>query len=177
MSDEPNQSKSTAKSKAIHKARLRHDRPNLIDDLIEEGREQGAFDNLPGKGKPLNLKRNLFAPELELAHGLLQQNDMKPAWITARRDLLAQIEALRAAIQRQWQRHESAYRQAQSDSQRGPLIISWDDACLRWEKQITALNKEIDVFNFKRPSDNLEIFKLSLTQELERAGARRWLRA
>lgn len=52
------------------------DRKSLIDDLIEEAREQGMFDDLPGKGKPLNLKRNPYAAERELAHDLLKNNDL-----------------------------------------------------------------------------------------------------
>lgn len=103
MSDNQNDKqppKNNPEAPAHHRYRMEHDRQNLIDDLIEEGREQGVFDNLPGKGKPLNLKRNLFAPEKELAHGLLKQNDLKPAWIMARSDLKAQIDSLRADIKR-----------------------------------------------------------------------------
>lgn len=165
-----------AADKARHRFRMRHDWHNLIDDLIEEGREQGVFDNLPGKGKPLNLKRNLYAPESELAHDLLRKNDLKPAWIAIRSTLLAQIEMLRSEIQRKWTRYDGEYRVVQGATQQQALIIGWDDTCLVWEAEIVELNKQIESFNLKRLSDNLELFKLNLAEELAKIGARRYLR-
>lgn len=169
-------SENNPETKARHRFRMENDWQNLIDDLIEEGREQGVFDNLPGKGKPLNLKRNRFAPEKELAHRLLKQNDLKPAWIMARSDLTAQIDSLRADIKRKWILYEREYRLGQGEGQRNALVIAWDDACLKWTETITELNQQINNFNLKRPSDNLELFKLSLDNELERISARRYLR-
>lgn len=165
----------TSEAKARHHYRMRHDWNNLIDDLFEEGMKEGVFDNLPGKGKPLQLKRNPYAPEMELAHSLLKRNDLKPAWITARNDLLKEIETLRAGIKQKWIIHEREFRLAQGKGQRDALIISWDDACQGWDVQITVLNKKIELFNLKRPGDNLELLKLTLIRELERAGARRGL--
>ena len=173
--DDPQSEENDPQAKAKHKYRMAHDWRNLIDDLIEEGREQGVFDDLPGKGKPLNLKRNLFAPEKELAHGLLKHNDLKPAWIMARADLTGQIDDLRAEIKRKWDLYEREYRLGQGVAQRSALVIGWDDACLKWAESITELNRQINNFNLKRPSDNLELFKLSLEKELERIGARRYL--
>lgn len=176
MSDNRDKTEKTPDEQAELRYRMRHDWNNLIEDLIEEGKKRGVFDNLPGKGKPLKLKRNLFAPETELAHDLLKHNDLKPAWILARGILREQIDALRAGIRRSWQRHEQAYRLAQGESHRDALILSWDDACQRWQDEIADLNKQVDGFNLKRPSDGLEMFKLELERELERAGARRYLR-
>lgn len=175
-SDDKKLSQNSPDAQARRRYRLEHDRQNLIDDLIEAGREQGVFDNLPGMGKPLNLKRSLFAPEKDLAHGLLKQNDLKPAWIMARSDLLAQIDSLRADIKRKWTLYEREYRLGQGEGQRSALVIAWDDACLKWIETITELNQQINDFNLKRPSENLELFKLSLDAELERASARRFLR-
>ena len=75
MSD-PTPTDPQADKSSEHRWRMRSDWDNLIDELIEEGRRQGAFDNLPGAGKPLNLRRNRYAPETELAHDLLRQNDL-----------------------------------------------------------------------------------------------------
>ncbi len=179
MNDNPDDKKllkNSPEAQAHHRYRMEHDRQNLIDDLIEEGRKQGVFDNLPGKGKPLNLKRSLFASEKELAHGLLKQNDLKPAWIMDRSDLMAQIDSLRTDIKRKWNLYEREYRLVQGEGQRSALVIAWDDACLKWTETITKLNQQINNFNLKRPSENLELFKLSLDNELERASARRYLK-
>ena len=159
---------------AEYRARLRHDRQNLMDELIQEGMDGGLFDNLPGKGKPLNLNKNPYAADMELANELLKENDLPPAWILQRNDILAKIARLRAEIVRQWEWHEREFGIATANKSR--LTIRWDDCCLKWTNEIVELNKEIDGFNLKRPFDNLEIFKLKLEGELKRANAPRWLR-
>ncbi len=160
---------------AEHRARMRHDWSNLIEDLIEEGRKQGIFDDLPGKGKPLKLEGNPYSRETELAHNLLKHNDLRPAWITNRNGLLEEIKALRNEIKHVWKRHEREHRYVQAEAQQRALARSWDEACRNWEARIANLNKQIDSFNLKRPSTNLEMFKLTLEKELERAQARRRL--
>jgi DnaJ family protein C protein 28 len=175
MSDEAADSDAEQESPAERRARMREDWSNLIEDLIEEGRQKGMFDDLPGQGKPLNLNKNPFGRESELAHNLLKQNDLAPAWITNRSQIIDEMESIRQAIQRAWSRHDHAFRYAQADSNRGALKISWDDACLEWQARINDLNKKIENFNLKRPSNQLEIFKLKLEDELTRAGAQRYL--
>ena len=159
---------------AEYRARLRHERQDLIDELIQEGMADGLFDNLPGKGKPLNLQRNLYAADMELANELLKENDLPPAWILQRNEILAKIAKLRAEIERQWDWHQREF--AVAAASRSQLTIRWDDYCLKWDEAIDELNQAIDTFNLKRPSDKLEIFKLNLEDELKRAGAPRWLR-
>ncbi len=60
MEDFLEQSGQNANEQAHHKKRMRQDWDNLIEDIIQEGVEKGLFDNLKGKGKPLNLSRNHF---------------------------------------------------------------------------------------------------------------------
>src|SRR5438105_2844047 len=43
---------------------------SLIDQIVREARERGAFDNLPGTGQPLPVDENPFAGEWELAFRL-----------------------------------------------------------------------------------------------------------
>lgn len=158
------------------RARMRSDWQNLIEDLIEDGRQKGVFDNLPGAGKPLDLSANPYEGDQALANRLLKQNDLKPAWIMQRDYLREQIDGLRNEIERTWQQHDRAYRLAGSQIQIDALVISWDDACLAWEARIGDLNKQIDTYNLKRPNERLEMFKVILDEELTRVGARRYLK-
>jgi hypothetical protein len=159
-----------------HRARMRSDWQNLIEDLIEEGRQKGMFDNLPGQGKPLDLSANPYEGAQALANKILKDNNLKPAWIMEQDYIHKQVERLRSEMVRTWQRYERAYRLAGSPLQEDALVVSWDDACLAWEAQIVAINKQIAVFNLKRPSERLELFKIELVEELERIGARRYLK-
>ncbi|MEZ4591949.1 MAG: DUF1992 domain-containing protein [Chloroflexota bacterium] len=159
---------------AEYRARLRNERADLIEELIQEGFEQGHFDNLPGKGKPLKLNKNPYAADMELANELLKENNLPPVWILQRNELLAKVAKLRAEIERQWGWHQREF--AVASANKGRLTISWDDYCLKWIAEIGELNKGIEAFNLKRPFDNIEIFKLTIESELKRVDAPRWLR-
>ncbi|MCA9916947.1 MAG: DUF1992 domain-containing protein [Anaerolineales bacterium] len=159
---------------AEYRSRLRHERADLIEEIIQEGFEKGHFDNLPGKGKPLNLNKNPYAADMQLANELLKENDLPPVWILQRNEILAKTARLRAEIERQWAWHQREFGVATAN--KGRLTISWDDYCLKWIAEIGELNKAIDAFNLKRPFDNIEIFKLTIDSELKRVAAPRWLR-
>ena len=159
-----------------HKMRMRFDWNNLIDEMIENGRSQGIFDDLKGKGKPLNLNKNPFNQNSEIADSLLKENKMVPAWLAQRNDTQTEIEALRQKINRTWRRYDQEYRFAQGAGIRSGLEIAWDDEIKKWEAAILKINKLVDSYNLKRPVNNLEMYKLRLDDELERVGSRRFLR-
>ncbi|MCO6411867.1 MAG: DUF1992 domain-containing protein, partial [Thiogranum sp.] len=51
---------------------------------------QGVFDNLPGKGKPLNLNEDPNEPpEMRMATKILKNNELPPPWLDARTANLA----------------------------------------------------------------------------------------
>lgn len=176
MADNKPNSENDALDRAKHQYRMRYDWHNLIDDLIQEGREDGVFDNLPGKGKPLKLNKNIYAADSELAHSLMKHNDLTPAWIMNRNHILEKLDALRAHMRRTWQRHEREFRLIEDACHRDSLTISWDNVCQKWQGEIDKLNKEINDFNLKRPIDRMELIKLNLESELKRVNAPRWLR-
>lgn len=184
MSDKPESSADqtpadndpTPVQKAMHQYRMRHDWRNLIDDLIQDGQEKGVFDNLKGKGKPLNLSSGLFGEEKKLAHELLKDNKLTPVWINNRNQVIEETKQLRHEIQTLWVRYEREFRIITDRRHRDNLTLRWDDACLDWEARISKLNKLIDDYNLKRPISSLELYKLSLERELNRSGAKRWLR-
>lgn len=161
--------------RAEHHYRMRHEWKDLIDDLIQDGKEKGVFDNLRGKGKPLNLSKNPFAADMAFANELMKENDIPPTWIQERNGILQDTEALRAEIVRQWEWHQREM-EAVSVADRGRVTISWDDYCLKWIEQMAALNKRIVSYNLKRPLENMELFKLDIDKELARANAPRWFR-
>ncbi len=176
MSEESHKLSENERKQLEHQMRMRYDWDNLIEDMIEDGRQRGLFDDLPGKGKPLNLGPTWQERGNTLANKLLKDNDLKPAWMMHRDAIRDEIERLRVDILTTWTRYEQAFRFAQAPAHQDALVLGWEDACMRWEEWIVNLNRKIRDFNLKRPNDNLEIFHLRLTYELERIGAPRWLR-
>jgi hypothetical protein len=71
---------------------------NIAERKILEAMSEGAFDNLTGKGRPLNLEENPYEdPSLRMAHRLLRNNGFAPAWVEEAKDLEQEIDlALRA---------------------------------------------------------------------------------
>ncbi len=71
-------------------ARYMSSTADLVENQIEKARSKGAFDNLPGAGKPLNIEENPYVdPEMRMALKILKDNDFAPYWI----ELGKEIEA------------------------------------------------------------------------------------
>jgi CRP-like cAMP-binding protein len=53
--------------------------PKAVDLIIQEAMERGEFDNLPGKGKPIDLTAYFDTPEeVRIAYALLKSADILP---------------------------------------------------------------------------------------------------
>ena len=158
-----------------HRRRMRFQWNDLMEDLIEDGRRRGLFENLPGKGKPLNLEQNAYEGNNTLANQLMKANDVKPIWLAQRIGVSEKIDELRTEMARVWERYKMAFSHAYGDSHRQALTIGWDDQCQRWQDAIERLNKQIGTYNLHRPNGQNEVIKLRLNDELIRIDAPRYL--
>jgi DnaJ family protein C protein 28 len=132
---------------------------DLVEQRIQEAMAAGAFDNLPGAGKPLNLKRNPYLdPSLELAYGLLKNNGYTPEWIARDKEIRIQLEAARARLRAVWRR-----RQADRTDE-----TAWQAAVTRFEASLAQLNRKIDDLNLIVPFAVGQRVHLRLENELRR---------
>jgi DnaJ family protein C protein 28 len=139
---------------------------DLVSQQIEEAMRAGAFDNLPGKGKPQDLGTNPNAPsDMDMANRILKENDLSPGWIADRKEMLAKIDDLRQRLSTTWERRQSA------DDSRAPAF--WADDLVRFQTEIDDLNRKIATVNLGMAISRLEIFRLNLDNELKRIGASR----
>jgi hypothetical protein len=70
-----------------------------IDEQIRQAMEEGKFDDLPGKGRPLRLDENPFEdPEWRMAYQVLHNSGYSLPWLESRRELLKDLEAAQAAL-------------------------------------------------------------------------------
>ena len=68
----------------------------FIDEQIRKAIEAGEFDNLPGKGKPIDLRPYFETPEdLRMAYSILKSNNFVPEEI----EMLKDIEALKKRLE------------------------------------------------------------------------------
>ena len=57
----------------------------MVEDVIREAMERGEFDNLPGKGRPLNLSDDpLLDPMTSIVNRILRDNGLSHPLIEAR---------------------------------------------------------------------------------------------
>ena len=67
----------------------------IVEALTKEAMERGEFDNLPGKGKPIDLTEYFETPEeVRLANSVLKNADM----ISREVDLLKEIGELQQIL-------------------------------------------------------------------------------
>ncbi len=145
-------------SEAAH-ARREQERADLIEQRIQEAMANGEFDNLRGRGKPLSFNTNPYLdPAQELAFGLLQNNNMAPAWIERDKEIRREVAAARDKLRLAWQ----AY-QANLCSE-----TSWQAAIHSFNETLVKLNRKIDHFNLIVPLPTKQHFRLRLEDELRR---------
>ena len=71
---------------------------SAIEKRIREAIARGEFDDLPGKGRPIDLNAYFNTPEeLRMAHALLKSNDFVPAEVELMKEIAALREELRSA--------------------------------------------------------------------------------
>jgi hypothetical protein len=117
---------------------------STVEQQIREAQERGAFDDLPGKGKPL--PRETWEGDWALAHHILRQAGETLAWISLARD----IEAAELKLQ-------TLRRDAASLPRSGP---SWRQersrARERYLREAAALDALLLKYAFVVPSRQLE---------------------
>jgi len=103
------------------------------EEQIRRAMEEGQFDNLPGKGKPLNLDENPYEdPEWRMAHHILHNSGFSLPWIETRREIETNLEAARTSIKTTWDWRKTALE--------GKQPIAFVEA--EWER---AVNAERDI--------------------------------
>ena len=94
----------------------------IADRKIREAMEEGAFENLSGTGRPLNLEEDLAVdPSMRMAYRVLRNNGLAPDWIMESKEIDAEIAR----------------------------VAECEPAARR--ERVEALNRRIAVYNLKAP--------------------------
>lgn len=77
----------------------------LVEEKIREAMDEGKFDDLPGKGKPLNLDDDRSVPEdLRLAFKIMKNAGCLPIEMELRKEIYSVRQMLNAAVDEQTRR-------------------------------------------------------------------------
>jgi hypothetical protein len=110
---------------------------SLVERQIREAMSQGAFDDLPYQGRRLPLEDDSAAGEWAIAHRLLREAGVAPAWIESDKEARRLIAELDALIER------------------APRMSSLSQQRARGELRriVSAANAAIERLNSEAPTD------------------------
>ena len=136
-----------------------------IEDQIRRAMEDGRFDNLPGRGKPLKLDQNPNEdPAWALAHHLLRSSGFTLPWIEAQRGIQAAIEEARTTLRRAWDWRAQA---SSESAPPAPVESEWARALEGFHRQLRAINQRILSYNLEVPSERFQLRPLNFEHELQ----------
>ncbi len=138
--------------------------PN-IEELLRKAMQDGKFDDLPGKGKPLRLDgTNPFAdPEWELAYRMLKESGYSLPWIETLHEIENDHALARKELQRAW-KWRMIYLSAEVPDEKASA--EWKRAQSAFKEKLEALNKRIRDYNLQVPNARFQRPLLNYDQEI-----------
>jgi len=141
------------------------DVPRNIDEQIRQAMARGDFDNLPGKGKPLDLNENPYEdPGWRMAYRMLKENGYTLPWIETRRNIELDFEKAAKSLQQSWEWRKTA------TGRRGLMHAEreWQQALQLFRDEIDKLNKRIRNYNLEVPSDQFQRRQINADLEINK---------
>ncbi|KAM3836997.1 dnaJ homolog subfamily C member 28 [Vipera latastei] len=148
--------------KQSKKAKITQAIERLVEDLIQESMAKGDFDNLSGKGKPLQKFSDCthIDPMTHNLNRILIDNGYQPEWILIQKEIRETIEKLRKTI--------IVSRKKLGD----PITIQqekqWKEVCEEFRENIKILNKRINDFNLVVPILSRQMVHFNADKEIAR---------
>jgi Domain of unknown function (DUF1992) len=142
----------------------------LGERAIREAMARGAFDNLPGHGKPLRLDPRASTPE-GLVAGILKEANVVPEWI----ELAGQIDTARSRLAREVEEAGAARREHEAAAE--ARLAAWRAAAAQLAQRTTDRGWQALVRRLReRPPSpaRLEAALREYLAEAERRRARRF---
>ncbi|KAL6988295.1 hypothetical protein U1Q18_014045 [Sarracenia purpurea var. burkii] len=129
---------------------------NIVEQRIWHSMEEGHFENLPGKGKPLDLSTNPHAdPAEDTLYRILSRNKCAPEWVELNKEIRSHIAEWRSALER-----ALAYREGGDNPK-------WIECSEDLKTQLRSINDKVFRYNLIVPFGR-QMFELKWEKELDR---------
>ena len=139
-----------------------HDLDDFIDRRIKQAQEEGTFENLPGKGKPLT---HLDSDPL---NSVLKAQGFTTRWIDLDHDIRQKTEIAEQAVKRTYEWIMQTWSAGSAD--RGFAQEEWRKARRIFRQRLDEINQLIKSYNLQVPSTIGQKFSLKEEEELRRLG-------
>jgi hypothetical protein len=148
----------------------------IAERKIQDAIKDGAFDNLPGKGKPLDLDSDSgIPPEMRAASRILKNANVPPDWIQLDkgiRHLIENCRSLRLKFELEYQRRIKAHSTSVPSHAIGNRAESdfpgwYSRESQRYLEALRQVNGEILKYNFIAPNCTQRHVPFRLAQEMQ----------
>ncbi|XP_036207741.1 LOW QUALITY PROTEIN: dnaJ homolog subfamily C member 28 [Myotis myotis] len=135
----------------------------LVEDLIQESMARGDFDNLSGKGKPLQKFSgcSYIDPMTHNLNRILIDNGYQPEWILMQKEIKGTIDQLRESI--------VVSRKKLGNPMTPTEQKQWNQVCEQFQEDIRKLNKRVNDFNLIVPLLTRQKVHFDAQKEIARA--------
>ncbi|PON56150.1 DnaJ-like [Parasponia andersonii] len=131
---------------------------NVVEQRIWHSMEEGQFENLPGKGKPLNLSGNPHAdPAEDTLYRILSKNGCAPEWVELNKEIRNKICGWRLALKNAWTENCNG----------GDNNSNWVQSSEALKLQLRDINNMVFRYNLIVPFGR-QMFGLKWEKELDR---------
>jgi len=139
--------------------------PRNIDEQIRQAIQRGDFDDLPGKGKPLDLSENPHEdPGWRTAYRMLKESGYTLPWIETRRKIELDFERVLKTLEQNWTwRKQAVGRRALMHAEK-----EWQQALQKFRIDINKLNNRIRNYNLEIPSDQFQRRQINADIEIQK---------
>lgn len=118
-----------------------------IDKIIREARESGAFDDLPGKGKPIQWEDESLVPEDQrMAQRVIKNSGFTLDWIEQGQEIERDYKAARTDLE------QAAAARAEERLD----YAGWQSARAEFTRKVQAINKRIIGYNLRVPHEQFQ---------------------
>jgi len=122
-----------------------------VDEQVRRAIEAGKFNNLRGKGQPLQLEHHPFVDsDWALAHDLLRNGGFAPEFIERREAIEKELAQAREMLRRTWAWRQGALREGQAKEK---VEAEWGRVAATFRERMEELNKTIFDYNLLIPAD------------------------
>ncbi|VDI51928.1 DnaJ homolog subfamily C member 28 [Mytilus galloprovincialis] len=155
--------------KQAKKSKISNTIERIVQDLIQESMSKGEFDNLSGKGKPLdyNERNPLVDTMTHNINKILINNGYAPQWITLEKEIREDITSIRRRLAIEKKNMNSLTSSSSLDKK-------WRHHVKVFENSILELNEKIMRFNMIVPVNLLQKQKIpyNVKREIQRVSER-----
>ncbi len=142
----------------------------IVERKIKEAQSEGHFDNLPGEGRPLDLREPAHdRPEWRLAHRILKNAGFTLDWIELDQTIRAESAQCERLLENQlaWADRVRCS-EDHSDGIEAELSAAYSWTVAAYKRRAAALNEKIALFNLIVPLMHLQKRKLDVGEEVRK---------